>query len=82
MREMPACAGLCDIMFPDEENGAATYALDVAFAKAICAECPSGVKMDCLVGALERDERYGVWGGVDMATERWSLIEMIKGQAA
>ena len=30
-------------------------------AKRICAECP--VIADCLEGALERHEPYGVWGG-------------------
>lgn len=30
-------------------------------AKAICALCP--VTAECLAYALERDERFGVWGG-------------------
>lgn len=30
-------------------------------AKAICARCP--VRAECLAYALERDERFGVWGG-------------------
>ena len=34
---------------------------DIAAAKRICAECP--VMADCLEGALERYEPYGVWGG-------------------
>lgn len=34
---------------------------DIAVAKRICAECP--VMADCLEGALERYEPYGVWGG-------------------
>lgn len=34
---------------------------DIAVAKRICAECP--VMEQCLEGALERYEPYGVWGG-------------------
>ena len=34
---------------------------DIARAKAICAKCP--VIADCLEGALERREPWGVWGG-------------------
>jgi len=34
---------------------------DIALAKAICAKCP--VMAECLEGALERREPWGVWGG-------------------
>ena len=34
---------------------------DVELAKAICQACP--VKAECLAGALERREPWGVWGG-------------------
>lgn len=34
---------------------------DIAAAKRVCAECP--VMAECLEGALERHEPYGVWGG-------------------
>ncbi len=34
---------------------------DVEFAKTLCANCP--VRTDCLAGALERHEPWGVWGG-------------------
>lgn len=34
---------------------------DVEFAKALCTDCP--VRTDCLAGALERREPWGVWGG-------------------
>ncbi len=30
-------------------------------AKAICAQCP--VREECLAGAMERREPWGVWGG-------------------
>jgi len=34
---------------------------DVELAKALCAGCP--VRTECLAGALERREPWGVWGG-------------------
>ncbi|MDQ3294951.1 MAG: WhiB family transcriptional regulator [Actinomycetota bacterium] len=34
---------------------------DIARAKQICALCP--VLVDCLEGAIERREPWGVWGG-------------------
>lgn len=30
-------------------------------AKALCRSCP--IRMECLRGAFERDEREGIWGG-------------------
>jgi WhiB family redox-sensing transcriptional regulator len=34
---------------------------DVEYAKSLCTDCP--VRPDCLAGALERREPWGVWGG-------------------
>jgi WhiB family redox-sensing transcriptional regulator len=34
---------------------------DVERAKALCTQCP--MRRECLAGALERREPYGVWGG-------------------
>jgi WhiB family transcriptional regulator, redox-sensing transcriptional regulator len=34
---------------------------DVELAKAMCMDCP--VRAECLAGALERREPWGVWGG-------------------
>lgn len=34
---------------------------DLEFAKELCGDCP--VRQDCLAGALERSEPWGVWGG-------------------
>ena len=34
---------------------------DVELAKALCQACP--VRTECLAGALERREPWGVWGG-------------------
>jgi len=35
--------------------------IDIARAKAMCGLCP--LQADCLAGALEREEPWGVWGG-------------------
>ena len=34
-----------------------------AACRLICSACP--VRLDCVVGALERREPYGIWGGLD-----------------
>ncbi|MFC7485408.1 WhiB family transcriptional regulator [Knoellia sp. CPCC 206453] len=34
---------------------------DIALAQALCQGCP--LRRSCLEGALERGERWGVWGG-------------------
>ena len=34
---------------------------DVEFAKTLCGACP--VRIECLAGALNRAEPWGVWGG-------------------
>ena len=34
---------------------------DVEYAKSLCTTCPA--RLDCLSGALERREPWGVWGG-------------------
>lgn len=50
-----------DLFFPEGEE--AEVLENTAAAKAICRTCP--VVHPCLVDALDRDERYGVWGGLD-----------------
>lgn len=51
-----ACRGVDpELFFPATEDEAAP-------AKAICATCP--VRMACLAFALERNEKFGVWGGM------------------
>ena len=34
---------------------------DVEYAKTLCLDCPA--RLECLTGALERREPWGVWGG-------------------
>lgn len=43
-----------------------------AWARKLCAGCPTEVKNACLAYALENDEEWGVWGGLT-AGERKKL---------
>ncbi|MCG7323522.1 MULTISPECIES: WhiB family transcriptional regulator [Arsenicicoccus] len=43
-----------EMWFADTPDG-------VEFAKSLCGTCPA--RDDCLAGALERREPWGVWGG-------------------
>jgi len=52
-------------MFPSEGDE-----MGIRLAKANCAVCP--VLTECLTGALERGEQWGVWGGMT-TEERKSL---------
>lgn len=45
----------------DPELWFAESPADVELAKSLCHGCP--VRMQCLAGALERHEPWGVWGG-------------------
>jgi len=72
-----SCRGVdSDLFFPATEEEAGT-------AKAICETCP--VRLACLAFALERNERFGVWGGLT-EKERAGLSpaarESIRRQAA
>lgn len=45
----------------DPETWFAESPADVEFAKSLCQACPA--RDACLIGALERREPWGVWGG-------------------
>ncbi|HZW43565.1 MAG TPA: WhiB family transcriptional regulator [Dermatophilaceae bacterium] len=45
----------------DAELWFAESPADVEFAKTLCGGCP--VRIECLAGALNRGEPWGVWGG-------------------
>ena len=65
----PACQGADPgLFFGPEFEAVRARAQRIAAAKAVCAGCP--VRRACLDGALARGERYGVWAGVDLETER------------
>jgi WhiB family transcriptional regulator, redox-sensing transcriptional regulator len=57
--------GVADELLPCRTNDAELFFAespsDVELAKALCQGCP--VRAECLAGALERREPWGVWGG-------------------
>jgi hypothetical protein len=62
--EVGACAGqpeLVPVFFGE------THDLQER-AKGICFQCPA--QFECLAGALQRREPYGVWGGTSPADRR------------
>jgi WhiB family redox-sensing transcriptional regulator len=72
LRGLTALAGLSDLagrvadeQLPcrvnDPELFFADSPADVEYAKSLCTTCPA--RLDCLNGALERREPWGVWGG-------------------
>ena len=58
-REQAACRGSDPELFFAERG--ANLPHEPNEAKAICATCPA--KAPCLEYALQRPERYGIWGG-------------------
>lgn len=56
-----SCKGLLDLFFDERPDS-------VSVAKALCQTCIH--KADCLRGAIERREAYGVWGGTDYYDRR------------
>lgn len=47
---------------------------EVDAARQFCVDCP--VIKDCLVSALQNDERFGIWGGFT-AEERKRMAEQV-----
>ena len=59
-----ACKGApLDLFFGPDAEFVTTRQKREAAAKAICARCP--VRLDCLDYALDIDQTYGVWGGLN-----------------
>jgi WhiB family redox-sensing transcriptional regulator len=52
--QLPCRASEAELFFAESPS-------DVELAKALCQGCP--VRAECLAGALERREPWGVWGG-------------------
>jgi WhiB family redox-sensing transcriptional regulator len=52
-----ACRGMdADVFFPPSDG-------DDSVAKSVCEACP--VRAACLAFAIDRGERFGVWGGLN-----------------
>jgi WhiB family redox-sensing transcriptional regulator len=57
-----ACRGEdVDLFFPAGHRG--EFAAQVEEAKEICRACP--VREACLLDAINKPEKYGIWGGLD-----------------
>ena len=55
-RDRALCTGRdTEVWFPEDDQPAIV-------GKSYCRRCP--VRADCLAHALERGERYGIWGGL------------------
>ena len=52
--------------------------VDIQRAKAICAKCTD--RADCLSGALERQEPWGVWGGEQLEMGRIVAVRRPRGR--
>ena len=67
-------------LWPDDEAVPTEDALADAEAEAkfVCVGCP--VRAVCLAGALQRDERAGVWGGL-LTRERDVLLAQVSRSA-
>jgi len=67
-----ACrGGNPELFFPLRESKKGAPTELAALAIAVCEQCP--VAQECLEGALERDERFGIWGG-KTTTERREMV--------
>ena len=58
-QDRAACRGEPPQWFDAETAG------DAARALGVCAGCP--VRRECLTAAAANNERYGVWGGIDLS---------------
>ena len=66
--------GTLSYLFFSEEH------IDILRAKAICARCSS--RDECLSGALERQEPWGVWGGELLEMGRAVSLRRPRGRPA
>ena len=59
----PLCASADpQLFFPEEEIPIRVKEQQIEDAKALCAQCP--LNRSCLDGAIARNERWGIWGGM------------------
>lgn len=60
--DQAACRGREDLFYNDDDETKGTRRAKERRAKGLCAGCP--VLGPCLAHAIDRPERYGVWGGL------------------
>ena len=66
-----AVAHAADLFFSEDIG-------EIAAAKRVCAECP--VLAECLEGALERREPWGVWGGQLFMNGKMLMVKRRRGR--
>ncbi|OBA56906.1 hypothetical protein A5777_07740 [Gordonia sp. 852002-10350_SCH5691597] len=64
-----------ELFFPEAHESRA----NVALAKRVCAACP--VRQECLEWALDRGEKFGIYGGLT-ATQRRKVLRQRAKEAA
>ena len=72
-RQLPCLNEDPEIWFPVGTGAMATET--EWLAKALCDGCP--IKEACLRYALETNQRYGVWGGINMETEGHATARVV-----
>lgn len=71
-RAQAACLGQWDAMHPDNNEN------EIAAAKAICARCPLGVRVECFWDAARTgDNEHGIRAGM-RANERRALLKEVR----
>lgn len=63
------CAGVDpELFYPERGGSKALQAAQIRSAKAVCEGC--SVRAQCLIDALERQELFGIWGGMSERERR------------
>lgn len=68
-QELALCATTDPELFFPEKGGSTRE------AKRVCAKCP--VRETCLEAAMDRDERFGIWGGLSERERRRLKIQRL-----
>ena len=66
--------------FPERDIFFSTSKRKVDVAKAICEMCP--VRSNCLAYAVEKGERFGIWGGEEQKVVRRMIVARNKAKKA
>jgi hypothetical protein len=69
----PRCVGSSKLFFSDRDP-------DIRRALAMCGDCP--VRRPCGEGAVAREERYGIWGGMSESEVRRAIQLRAVGRTA
>lgn len=80
-REFAACSTVDDVtalyFFGDGDNAIPVHRQHEK-ARQVCYTCP--VQLDCLLYAVEKDERFHIWGGLTESQRKRYVAPLVKGQ--